>query len=90
MKMFCISDNVDTALGMGLAGMNTAVLHEKKEIEQKLEDVLKDSSIGILVITDKIYQEVYQAIDKIKQERRTPLVVTIPDRHIKKQKGEEV
>ena len=30
MKMFCISDNVDTALGMGLAGMNTAVLHEKK------------------------------------------------------------
>ena len=67
MKMFCISDNVDTALGMGLAGMNTAVLHEKKEIEQKLEDVLKDSSIGILVITDKIYQEVYQAIDKIKQ-----------------------
>ena len=51
---------------------------------------MKDSSIGILVITDKIYQEVYQAIDKIKQERRTPLVVTIPDRHIKKQKGEEV
>ena len=34
MRMFLISDNVDTLTGMRLAGIDGVVVHEKQEIKQ--------------------------------------------------------
>ena len=40
MKMYLISDNIDTWTGMRLAGVEGAVVHEKAELKQELDKVL--------------------------------------------------
>ena len=51
MKMFLISDNVDTYTGMRLAGVDGVVVHEREELRSALENVLSDKSVGIVLLT---------------------------------------
>ena len=77
MKMYLISDNVDTYTGMRLAGVDGIVVHEQDELKQALERVLEDKSIGIVLLTEKFGREFPAIIDT----RKMPLLVEIPDRH---------
>ena len=52
MRMYLISDNVDTLTGMRLAGIEGIVVHERDELHQALDKVLADKTIGILLITE--------------------------------------
>lgn len=81
MRMFLISDNVDTLTGMRLAGVEGVVVHEKKEIKDSLNTALKDKNIGIILITEKLGKEIPEMIDDIKLNRTFPLLLAIPDRH---------
>ena len=40
MKMFLISDNIDTYTGMRLAGVEGIVVHEREELRQALENAI--------------------------------------------------
>ena len=57
MRMFLISDNVDTLTGMRLAGIEGVVVHEKQEIKQALDEVLSQKDIGIILMTEKLGKE---------------------------------
>ena len=57
MKMFLISDNVDTYTGMRLAGVDGVVVHEREELRQALETAMSDKSIGIVLLTEKFGRE---------------------------------
>lgn len=81
MKMFVISDNVDTETGMRLAGVDGIVVHEKDEFKAALENVLADSRIGILLITEKLAKTFSDRVGKLKVSRKLPIVIEIPDRH---------
>ena len=81
MKMFLISDNVDTYTGMRLAGVDGVVVHERDELRTALEDVLKDKNVGIVLLTEKFGREFPDIIDTFRLERKMPLLVEIPDRH---------
>ena len=81
MKMFLISDNVDTRTGMRLAGIEGIVLHEKEEVELAIKDILRKKEIGVLLITEKLGALIPEVISDIKQNYTTPLIVEIPDRH---------
>lgn len=81
MRMYLISDNVDTYTGMRLAGVDGVVIHSKKHLKQQLDKVVADKEIGILLITEKFGREFPEIIDDIKLNRRLPLIVEIPDRH---------
>ena len=81
MKMFLISDNVDTCTGMRLAGVDGIVVHEREELSRALEKVMTDSTIGIVLLTEKFGREVPEIIDEIRLNRKMPLIVEIPDRH---------
>lgn len=80
MKMFLISDNVDTYTGMRLAGVEGVIVHEKEEFQAILEDVLGNEEIGIVLLTEKFGREYTELVNAAK-ERRVPLFVEIPDRH---------
>ena len=41
MKMYLISDNVDTYTGMRLAGVDGVVVHERDELKKALEKVFR-------------------------------------------------
>ena len=74
MKMYLISDNIDTWTGMRLAGVEGAVVHE-------LDKVLADKEIGIVLLTEKFGREFPDIIDDVKLNRKLPLIIEIPDRH---------
>ncbi len=78
MKMYLISDNVDTYTGMRLAGVDGIVVHEQDELKQALERVLEDKSIGIVLLTEKFGREFPAIIDTFRLERKMPLLVEIP------------
>jgi len=81
MKMFLISDNVDTYTGMRLAGVDGIVVHERSELYDALQKVISDKEIGVVLLTEKFGHEFPDIIDDIKLNRRTPVLIEIPDRH---------
>ncbi|MDR1700243.1 MAG: V-type ATP synthase subunit F [Lachnoclostridium sp.] len=81
MKMFLISENVDTYTGMKLAGVEGVVIHSKEHLREQLQKAISDEEIGIILITEKFGREFPEIIDDVKLNRRLPLIVEIPDRH---------
>ncbi|MEF9954499.1 MAG: V-type ATP synthase subunit F [Clostridium sp.] len=81
MKMYLISDNIDTLTGMRLAGVEGVVVHEKSEIKAALDKALADKEIGIILLTEKFGRDYPDLINSVKLEHKFPLFVEIPDRH---------
>lgn len=81
MKMFLISDNVDTLTGMRLAGVEGVVVHEREELREAMDRAMADKEIAILLLTEKFSREFPELIEDLKLHRKTPLLVEIPDRH---------
>lgn len=81
MKMYLISDNIDTMTGMRLAGIEGVVVHEKEELKAALQNALADKEIGILLLTEKFGREFPDLVNDVKLNHRQPLFVEIPDRH---------
>lgn len=81
MKMYLISDNIDTWTGMRLAGIEGAVVHEKQELQKELDKVLADREIGIVLLTEKFSRDFPGLINDVKLNHKLPLFVEIPDRH---------
>lgn len=81
MRMFLISDNIDTYVGMHLAGVDGVVIHSKKHLKEQLTRAVNDKTIGIVMITEKFSRQFPEIIDDVKLNRRLPLIVEIPDRH---------
>ena len=57
MKMFLISDNVDTLTGMRLAGVEGCIVHERAELRKALEDAIANKENGIILLTEKFGRE---------------------------------
>ena len=81
MKMFLISDNIDTYTGMRLAGVEGVVVHERQELKDALDKVLADTEIGIVLLTEKFGRDFPDLVNDLKLSYKTPLFVEIPDRH---------
>ena len=81
MKMFLISDNIDTQTGMRLAGVEGVVVHEREELRAALWTALADKDIGIILLTEKFGREFPDIIDDVRLNHRLPLIIEIPDRH---------
>ncbi|SRR5699024_3749076 len=81
MKMYLISDNIDTYTGMRLAGVEGVVVHSREELKKALDEVLADREIGIVLLTEKFGRDYPDLVNQIKLDYKTPLFVEIPDRH---------
>ena len=81
MKFFLISDNIDTQMGMRLAGVEGVVVHTPQEIKAALDSALADEQTGIVLMTKKAISLCSEEVYNIKLTRSRPLIVEIPDRH---------
>ena len=72
MKMFLISDNVDTLTGMRLAGVEGCIVHERAELRKALEDAIANKENGIILLTEKFGREFPDIIDDVRLNRRLP------------------
>ncbi len=76
MKMYCMSHDRETAIGLKLTGIESVIV-QKDKIEAQIGKVLQDENIGILVITNPVYEFAKQKFDEIQQKRKIPLIVKI-------------
>lgn len=84
MKMYLISDNVDTWTGMRLAGVEGCVVHGKDELQKELDKVMADKEVGIVLLTEGFGRRFPELVNKVKLNR-IPLFVEIPtDRNRRK------
>jgi V/A-type H+/Na+-transporting ATPase subunit F len=89
-KVFCISDNVDTQLGLRLAGIEGVVVHERQEVLDALDKCIANPEIVIVLMTTKIVNTCPDIISNMKLNYQKPLLVEIPDRHGSAKVGETI
>lgn len=88
MKFFLISDNIDTQMGMRLAGIDGVVVHERREVLKELEKAMHNHEIAIVLITTKLIETCPEVISDLKLRMLKPLIVEVPDRHGSSKIGE--
>lgn len=81
MKMYLISDNIDTQVGMRLAGIEGSLAHDGETVKAEIEKAVKNPEIGIVVLTEKAGAMVKDYLDNLKLTTHIPLIIEIPDRH---------
>lgn len=81
MTYFLISDNIDTLAGLRMVGVNGVVVHTQDEVQKAIEDASANPSVGLILISSKLFQDYSQMIFNYKLHRRKPLIVEMPDRH---------
>lgn len=81
MKIYLISDNRDTLVGMRLAGIKGIVVNDKRNIEKAFDALINKKEVGILLLTEKVAEAIRDKVNYVKQKLTYPLIVEIPDRH---------
>lgn len=81
MKCFLISDNVDTQMGMRLAGVEGVVVHKHDEVMRELEKAVSRDDLAVIFVTKILTDLCRQEISELKLTLSKPLIVEIPDRH---------
>ena len=81
MKFYALSDNVYTAMGMRLAGIEGEVLHTAEEVSEAIKRLAADPQIGIVLMTEKLVNACPETIYRYKLSQKRPLIVEVPDRH---------
>lgn len=90
MKFFLLSDNIDTQMGMRLAGIDGIVIHERDEVLRELKQAMSREDIAVILITTKLIQTCPEIISELKLKQPKPLIVEIPDRHGSAKVGETI
>ena len=80
MQFYLISDNVDTLIGMRLAGIDGIVVHKAEEVRNNLQQITDNKEIAVILITEKLVNLCHDLIYDYKLNRKQPLIVEIPDR----------
>ena len=81
MRVWLISDNHDTLVGIRLAGIEGILVNETEEILEAIDAAVSMSDVGILVVTEKISAKIPDVIQRLRENGDLPLVIEIPDRH---------
>lgn len=81
MRFYLISDNVDTQVGMRLAGIDGIVVHTAGGVEKALKDAATDETVAVVLITETLRALCPDLIYELKLKQKRPLIVEVPDRH---------
>ena len=90
MKFFLISDNIDTQMGMRLAGIEGVVVHERQEGLEVLEKVLHREDVAVILMTTRLVETCPEVISELRLKLKKPLIEEIPDRHGSAKIGETI
>lgn len=79
MKFYVIGD-ADTVLGFSLAGVEGEIVDTPEETSEALKKAFQKEDLGIIVITERIAQQVRHEVDQYMYKTTFPLIIEIPDR----------
>lgn len=78
MKSYIISDNSETLVGMRLAGISGVMLSTEAEIVEKIDSLIDDPEVGIIMVTAGIMSMAKEAIMERRLSTSETLIVQIP------------
>ena len=81
MKFYLISDNIDTQMGLRLAGIDGVVVHTEEEISSALDRAMTMEDVGVVLMTELTVKKCREKVYRYKLTKALPLIVEIPDRH---------
>lgn len=81
MKIYLISDNRDTAVGLRLAGVEGCVVADADEADAALRRAADDPDVGLILVTGKLSSACAAVISDIRSSHALPVITEIPDRH---------
>lgn len=80
MKSLLISDDEDIIVGLRLSGISGVLAETAEEINESFDNAVNNKDIGIVILTENIFDIIKEKVLDIKKSKSTPLMVTIPDR----------
>ena len=81
MRFYLISDNIDTQVGLRLAGIDGVVVHTAAEVKEAIDRAVSMPDVAVILITATPLQLCPDMIYDLKLKMKHPLIVEIPDRH---------
>jgi V/A-type H+-transporting ATPase subunit F len=78
MKIVAVGDK-DTTIAFKLVGIESKEVNEGN-IRESFKSTCSDSSIGILIITQRLAERIRNEIDLWKYHHNLPIIVEIPDK----------
>ncbi len=80
MSSVAIIGDIDTVIGFRLGGVREGrVVNNKEEAEKALDDLI-ETNVSIIIITEKIAEEIRVHINKTLGSEIVPMVIEIPDK----------
>ncbi|MCY1714585.1 V-type ATP synthase subunit F [Caproiciproducens galactitolivorans] len=81
MRFYLISDNVDTQVGLRLAGIEGVVVHEPAEVKKALKEAMEMEDVAVILMTETLISLCPDMVYDLKLNQKRPLILEIPDRH---------
>lgn len=79
MKIFLISDNMDTLTGLRLAGIDGVIAKSRDEASEAFRTAVLFKENGIILITERLSELISEEIKNIKLDKALPVVTIVPD-----------
>jgi V/A-type H+-transporting ATPase subunit F len=71
----------DTAVYFRLAGIRDSYpVKDSQEAESKLIEIAQNTEIAVIIITERLAEEIQHVITKITEKRLYPLIISVPDK----------
>lgn len=77
MKSYVITDNINTLVGMQLAGVEGQLISSSDSFATVFDQVIKNDEIGILMIAPKLIEANQKKVDQVRFNQEVPLIVEI-------------
>ena len=87
MKFYLVSDNMDTLVGMRLAGIEGRIAHTREAVMSAVMEAAAMDDVAVILVTEKLTKLCEDFIKELKISCKKPLIVEIFDRY-KKTDGE--
>ena len=79
MRMVCISKEHDITVGLRLSGVQSFSMIDDIDIINKIKELSKDENVGIINVTEEVYEIAKNEIEEILENQDLPLIVKIPN-----------
>jgi len=81
MKLYLITDDPDTYVGLRMTGIDGTVLHDEAKLAPALAAALADPTIAVLLISECLAQRAQTQLLPYKMSLAAPLLLELPDPH---------
>lgn len=78
MKSLVISMDIDTVIGMRLAGIHGEIMTEKEKVLDRIYDAIDDPEIGIVMLSKDVMMLAEEEIMDLKLKTKETLIIQIP------------